>query len=87
MYTTIYTNIYKLSHIISVYKLGYPGSSDNKESICNARDLGLIPESGRSPAEGNGDPLQYSFLENSSDKVAWQATVHGVAKSWTWLSN
>ena len=87
MYTTIYTSIYKLSHIISVYKLGYSGSSDNKESICNARDLGLNPKSGRPPAEGNGDPLQYSFLKNSLDKVAWQATVHGVTKSWTWPSN
>ena len=44
-------------------------------------DLGLIPGSGRSPGEGNGDPLQYSHLENPMDREAWQATVHGVAKS------
>ena len=50
-------------------------------------DLELIPGSGRSPGEGNGSPLQYSCLENSMDRGAWQATVHGVAKSWTLLSN
>ena len=53
--------------------------SDGKESACNAGDLGLIPGSGRSPGEGNGNPLlQYSCLENPMDRVAWQATVHGV---------
>ena len=46
------------------------------------RDVGLIPGSGRSPGEGNGNPLQYSCLENSMDRGAWWATVHGVAKSW-----
>ena len=50
-------------------------------------DAGLIPESGRSPGERNGNPLQYSCLENPIDRGAWQATVHGVAKSWTHLSN
>ena len=54
-----------------------------KEFACNAGDLGLIPGLGRSPGEGNGYPLQYSGLENSMDRGAWQATVHGVAKSWT----
>ena len=48
------------------------------ESACKAGDLGLIPGSGRSPAEGNGNPLQYSCLENPMDAGAWQATVHGV---------
>ena len=48
---------------------------------------GLIPGLGRVPGEGNGHPLQYSCLENSMDRGAWQATVHGVAKNWTWLSN
>ena len=64
-----------------------PGGSDSEESACNAGDLGLIPESGRSPGEGNGNPLQYSCLENPNDRGAWQATVHGVAKSWIRLGN
>ena len=50
------------------------------------RDLGLIPGSGRTPGEGHGNPLQYSCLENSMDRGAWQATVHGLTKSWTRLS-
>ena len=54
-----------------------------KESACNAGDLGLIAGSGRSPGEGNGNPLQYSCLENSMDREAWQTTVHGVVKSQT----
>ena len=53
----------------------------------DARDSGSIPGSGRSPGVGNGNPLQYSCLENSLDRGAWLATVHGVAKSHTWLSN
>ena len=52
----------------------------NKESACNAGDLGSIPGSGRSPGEGNGNPLQYSCLENPMDRGAWRATVHGVAR-------
>ena len=56
-------------------------SSDGKESSCNAGDLGSIPGSGRSSGEGNGNPLQYPCLENPMDRGAWQATVHGVAKS------
>ena len=60
-----------------------PGSSDGKESACNAGDLGLIPGSGRSLGEGNGNPLQYSCLENSVDEGAWWAPVHGATKSWT----
>ena len=59
--------------------LGFPGGSDGKESACNAGDLGSIPELGRPPGEGNDYPLQYSGLENSLDRGAWQATVHGVA--------
>ena len=58
----------------------------NKESACNSGDTGdtsLIPGSGRSPGEGNGNPLQYSCLEKSMDRGAWWATVHEVAKSWT----
>ena len=49
------------------------------------RDAGLIPESGRSPREGHGNPLQYSWLENPMDRGVWRATVHGVTKSWSWL--
>ena len=63
--------------------LGFPGDSDSKESACNAGDTDLIPGSGRSPGVGNGSPLQYSCLENSKDREAWQATVPGVAKSRT----
>ena len=55
-----------------------PGGSDGKEYTCNVGDLGSIPESRRSPGEGNDNPLQYSYLENPMDKVAWWATVHGV---------
>ena len=62
-------------------------SSDGKESVCNAGDLGSIPGSGRSPGEGNGNSLQYSCLENPMDRGAWQATVHVVAKSQTQVSN
>ena len=58
-----------------------------KASACNAGDLGLIPGLGRSPGEGNGNPLQYSCLENPVDRGAWWATVHGVTKSRTRLSN
>ena len=61
--------------------LSLPGGSDSKESACNAGDLGSIPESGRSPGEGKGYPLQYSCLENPMGKGAWRATVHGVAQS------
>ena len=60
--------------------LGFPGGSDSKESACNVGDLGLIPGLGRSPGEVNGYPLQYSGLENSMDRGAWQATVHGVTE-------
>ena len=65
---------------------GFPDGSEVKVSACKAGDLGLIPESGRSPGEGNGNPLQYSCLENSMDGGVWWATVHGVAKSRTRLS-
>ena len=66
---------------------GFPGGSEVKASACNAGDLGSIPESGRSPGEGNGNPLQYSCLENPMDGGAWWATVHWVAKSQILLSN
>ena len=56
--------------------MGFPGGSDGKASACNARDLGLIPGSRKSPGEGNGNPLQHSCLENPMDRGAWWATVH-----------
>ena len=62
---------------------GFPGGSDIKKPACNLGDLSSIPGSGRSLREGNGYPLQYSCLENPMDRRAWQATVHGIAKSWT----
>ena len=59
-----------------------PRSSDDEESACSAGDPSSIPGSGRSPRERNGNPLQYSCLENPMDGGSWWATVHGVAKSW-----
>ena len=74
--------MYGLSSVVLSYtvidnKWGFPGGSDDKG------DLDLIPGSGRSVGEGNGYPLQYSSLENSMDRGAWGATVHGVTKSQT----
>ena len=63
--------------------MGFSDSSDGKESACNVGDPGSIPGSESSPGEGNGNPLWYSCLENSMDRGSWQATVHGVTKSWT----
>ena len=67
--------------------VGFPGSSEGKDSACSAGDLNLIPGLGRCPGEGNGYPLQYSRLKNSRDRAAGQATIHGVPKSWTRLSD
>ena len=64
---------------------GFPGGSEVKASACNVGDLGSIPGSGRSPGEGNGNPLQYSCLENPVDRGAWWAAIYGVAQSWTQL--
>ena len=75
--TLIYsTNIFQAPTMCQ----GFPGSSVRKESACSAEDLGLTPGSGRSPEEGNGNPLQYSCLENPVDRRAWRATVHGVTR-------
>ena len=72
----------------SVYAFeDFLGGSEGKASAFNAGDLGSIPGWGRSPGEGNGNPLQYSYLENPMDGEAWWATVHGVTKSQTWLSD
>ena len=72
---------------VCVYLLDFPGGSDGKASAYNAGDQGSIPGSGRSPGERNGNPLQCSCLENPMDGGAWLATVHGVAKSQTRLSD
>ena len=72
--------------LVSCNSLGFPGGSEVKASTCNVGDLGLIPGLGRSPGEGNGNPLQYSCLENPMDGGAWWATILGVAKSRTRLS-
>ena len=65
----------------------FPRGSEGKASAYNAGHLDSMPGSGRSPGEGNGNQLQYSCLENPMDRVAWQATVHGIAKSQTRLSD
>ena len=65
----------------------FPGGSVGEIPACNTGDPDSIPGSGRFPGEGNGNPLQYSCLENSTDRGAWQATVHGIPKSQTGLSN
>ena len=62
---------------------GFSCCSDVKDFFCNSVDPGSIPRSGRYPREGNGNPLQYSCLENSTDGGAWQAAVHGVTKGRT----
>ena len=80
----------KLSSLLSWRLLSnkdFPGGSDGKESASSVRDLGLIPGSGRSPGEENGNLLQYSWLENSMDRGVWQATVYGVTKSQRQLIN
>ena len=69
-----------LSSTIRVLVRWFPVDSDGKESARNAGDLGLILGSRRSPGEGNGNPFQYSYLDSSMDRGAWQATVHGVAQ-------
>ena len=66
---------------MGVVQMGLPGGSGGKESACNAGDPSLIPGLGRPPGEENGNPLQYSFLENSMGRGAWKATIHVVAES------
>ena len=64
---------------MNVNDMGFSGGSDSKESSCNTGDLGLTPGSVRSPGGGNGNPLQYSCLENPMDRGTWWAVVHGIA--------
>ena len=76
-----------LNEMGSMCDKGFCGGLDDKEFACTAGDPGSIPGLGRAPGEGNGNPLQHSCLENSMDRGAWCATVHGLAKSWTQLSD
>ena len=97
IYTMIFHRIHHRSvckAVIEIYTTptsqtlkSFPGGSDSGESACNAGDPGLIPGSGRSPGKGHGNPLQYSCLENSMDRGTWQATVWGVTKNKTQLSD
>ena len=75
------TKFYKIIYNKLCILKSFPGGSDGKESAFSAGDLGSIPGSGRSPRKRNGSPPQYSCLENSMDRGAWWATVHGVTKS------
>ena len=78
----LYMLIYSINNLWGLHcTKGFPGGSVVKNPPANARDAGLIPGSGRSPGEGNGNPLQYSCLKNSMDRGAGWATVHGVAKA------
>ena len=74
-------SLYLIYFINGLVKAGFNGGSDGKESASSAGDLGLIPKLGRSPGEGNDNPLQYYCLENPLDRGAWSTTVHGVAES------
>ena len=75
-----------LLHLYTSFSI-FPGGSSGKESTFQCRRCGSVPGSGKFPGEGNGYPLQYSCLENPMDRRAWWATVHGVTKSWTRLSD
>ena len=83
MLATAWMNIPQNLYIIEVTNSDFPGGSDSKAPAYNVGDPGSIPGSGRSPGEGNGNPLQYSCLDNPMDGGAWWATVHRVAESRT----
>ena len=87
MELTFLSNIPNVFFTILCHFLDLSGSSGGKESVCNAGDPGSIPGSGRSPRQGNGNPLQYSYLKNPMDRGAWRATVHQVTKRRPRLSN
>ena len=81
-------DVHAHTHILIIYIYitcisCFPGGSEGKESTYNAGGSGLIPQLGRSPREGNGNPLQYSCLENPMDRGAWWATIHGITKGQT----
>ena len=82
--TDVYNSL--LGHIFGIISKDYGAKGKIlPANVGDARDTGSIPGSGRSPGEENGNPLPYSCLENSMDREAWQATVHRVAQSQTWL--
>ena len=81
--TNYWNNLISITLVI----VGFPGGSDRKESACHARVAGSIPGTGRFLGEGNGNPLQCSYLEYSMDRGAWRATVHRAAESLTQLSD
>ena len=79
--------VYIYIYIYIYIYMDFPGGSNGKESACSVGDPSLIPESGKSSGEGNGNPLQYSCLGNSMDRGDWRATVHGFIKGQTQLSD
>ena len=83
--TSLYHNCY--FKVGTHLRLGFPGGAVVKNPHANAGDVSSVPGLGRSPGEGNGNSLKYSCLENPMDRGAWWATVHGIAKSQTQLSN
>ena len=87
IYCSTLISIHDYWKAIALAIWGIPYGLDNKETAYNVGGPGLVPRSGSSPGEVNGNSLQYSCLENPMDRGAWGAKVHGVAKSWTWLSN
>ena len=84
---TSHNKLKGFSLLISLFGIHFPGGSEGKEFACDARDQGWIPGLGRSPGEGNGNPLQYTCLENFMARGAWQVTVHGVTKNQPQLSD
>ena len=87
LYLLIFHKNLNLCICLKDYLMDFPGGAVVKNPPASAGDECSIPGSGRSPAEGNGNPHQYSCLENSMDRRAWRAMVHGVTKRWTQLSN
>ena len=79
-HATLHGNLFTTINLIVAKNCGLPQWLSGKKYACNAEAAGSILRSGRSPAEGNGNPLQYSFLGKPMDRGAWQATVHGVTK-------
>ena len=85
MFQPLWKSVWQFLIELNIHLL-FPGGSEVKASASNVGDLGSIPESGRSPGEGNGNPLKYSCLEKSMDRRAWGVTVHAIAESQTQLS-